>query len=243
MKNLLLMILIVAISLQAKAQNGGQYHENNAARITLISKGKVKVENLDNLCTSKKEIKGGATFDLGPLKDTIIETSETYFRLRTVSGCIKFDKGWLELITTNINLPVTFGKIDATIESGQLTINWKTLSEKNCAFFIPQISNDGNNFESLPVVKSKAIEGNSTFEIDYTASTRYSVMILFAPFFLLGFINRKMFLSVIAIALIVVACSKKDEVNIERKNVFVRVIQVDIDGNQNYSSIIKAVRQ
>ncbi len=56
-------------------------------------------------------------------------------------------------VTVEVSLPIVFGGINFTCLGDETTINWQTLSEKNCDYFEIEISKDGVTFESIGKVK------------------------------------------------------------------------------------------
>ncbi|RYG21109.1 MAG: hypothetical protein EOO07_03465 [Chitinophagaceae bacterium] len=152
-------------------------------------------------------------------------------------------------------LPVGFGNLSAKIQSGNLNVNWNTVSEKNNDRFIVQGSNDGKTWMDLGTVATKASGGNSTTAIDYSFSTPWSGTVM-AGFGLLGLLLlpavRSRFLKVVMLVLVmaaVVSCAKeKDGFNelegsgTSQRPLYVRVAQIDKDGATTYSDAVTAKR-
>ncbi len=157
----------------------------------------------------------------------------------------------ITLTSTAAVLPVTFGAIDATLENNQLAINWNTLKETNNSHFEIEASVDGSNFSKIGEIKTKAMEGNSSEELNYEFSTNISGIALAAGLGLLllggaGILNsRKKYLFVVlaaaGMAFSIAGCNKEDNTVIGNDGkLFVRIAQVDKDGTKMYSKIVKA---
>jgi hypothetical protein len=148
-----------------------------------------------------------------------------------------------------ILLPVTFADLQATRNNGNLNIAWTTLTETNNSHFDIEISKDGNKFEKIATVNSKAVNGISNLPLNYQVSislnqiTGFAIPAVFA-LLAMGFKNRwrKVFVSFFLVAVLITACSKKESqsINTSKENIFVRIAQVDIDGTKSFSKIVKA---
>lgn len=153
---------------------------------------------------------------------------------------------WFSL---NQPLPVDFGTITAKMTQGRLLVNWSTLREVNNDRFEVEASANGVNFHSIGMMPSRSVDGNSdtglyyTFEIGAEKLTAVLGMsfALFAFVSMVGFRNRKWML----VALILIgglwACSKSENIGDSKSSdVFVRIKQVDKDGEFKYSKTVKA---
>ena len=158
------------------------------------------------------------------------------------------DFNWLD----NVTLPVVFGTISAAISGTTLQVHWQTLSEKNNDYFEIQVSEDGKNFKTIGTVKSKAANHNSDIPITYqfaTTGNRYTFIglgvIAFLGALLFGRRNKWIFgVLLLTLTIASVACTRNDQTIISnKKDVFVRIIQVDIDGTTTASKVIKATIQ
>lgn len=153
-------------------------------------------------------------------------------------------------------LPVIFGSLSAKIIDGQLIVNWSTIAEKNTRSFFIETSVDGILFTKTGEVTSKASDGISSQPLFYQFTKNNiglaSLLSLsLASLLLLPlYSNRKnwgvKFVALLTIVSVVFAasCSKK-EASISEKNgkLFVRIVQIDKDGNQQMSKIIEATQQ
>lgn len=155
--------------------------------------------------------------------------------------------------TSNQVLPVTFGEANAVINSGTLTVNWQTLAEKNNDYFEVQASADGQQFKTIGTVQSKAPGGVSDQAITYRFSVTHEVgyaavalsFVAFGLLLLMFARKNKWVLKGSLVLIIVVAaisCNKSsDTVSSDNGELFVRILQVDKDGQKTYSKIFKAV--
>ncbi|GAB3425984.1 hypothetical protein [Niabella aquatica] len=152
------------------------------------------------------------------------------------------------------SLPVTFGAISSKIVNNTLVVQWSTLSETNNHHFNIEVSDDGRNFTKIGEVKSTAVNGNSTRELSYDFSYMLPAKAIaggLALALLAGgsimYYKRNRYrivtrLFVILISATLFSCSKSDaaiEISNDQK-IFVRIVQVDIDGQTSASQAIKA---
>jgi surface protein len=150
-------------------------------------------------------------------------------------------------------LPVTFGNISAIIKNEQLQISFSTLSETNVDRFEIEVSKDGNNFVKIGEVKTKAENGNSTAELNYSFSKEVAGVSGLLGFSLLvlaiGFANRKKrSLLPIAYGLLFIAffaaCKKTENPvqNSKEERIFIRIKQMDINGDFQYSKVVQVIK-
>ena len=157
-------------------------------------------------------------------------------------------------ITDDASLPITFGAINATIKGGSLLVSFTSETETNNDHFEIEGSADGKNFAVIGRVKSVAENGNSSTPLQYefSHSINGGTMALGMGLLALGgigiFANRKrriLFALVTAAGLSVfyMGCKKADNGAIENGKFFIRIAQVDLDGNKSYSDIITVVQE
>lgn len=157
------------------------------------------------------------------------------------------------LITADqTSMPVTYDKVNATISRGTIRVNWTTLGETNNSHFDIMASTDGAHFKKIGRVNTKALNGNSGSQINYDFSTPLGTTGLLAmSFALLGLFvfeknrNLAIILLILAMSSIVVSCTKSESalpVDTD-KRIFVKVVQVDIDGTSASSSVVQAVHE
>ncbi|WP_026904943.1 hypothetical protein [Pedobacter glucosidilyticus] len=137
-------------------------------------------------------------------------------------------------------LPVSLLSFTSERNLETVTIKWSTISEANNSHFIVQASEDGVIWHDLGQVASSAINANSNELINYSFSIpindifKESIALLF--FLGLSFRKNLKFSLIILGIFLLAACNDEDE--IAKKNVFVRLVQVDYDGQQSISSVI-----
>lgn len=195
--------------------------------------------------------KGRIVFRVNPnvYVDSVVMTHIIRGNRNDINAAVSIgDFKWLETTT----LPVVFGTISAAISGTTLQVHWQTLSEKNNDYFEIQVSEDGKNFKTIGTVKSKAANHNSDIPITYqfaTTGNRYTFIglgvIAFLGALLFGRRNKWIFgVLLLTLTIASVACTRNDQTIISnKKDVFVRIIQVDIDGTTTASKVIKATIQ
>lgn len=154
-----------------------------------------------------------------------------------------------------IALPVHFGVVNAFIDPDEtLTISWQTLSETENSHFEAEVSNNGESFEPVAVVISKAPGGNSATNLNYTVSIGKKQLTNFLGLGLLTLLvlpaacfkrHRRILIALMTLCCISwLGCSKENaEVNTTGKRLFVRITQVDKDGNKSFSKVVTAFRE
>lgn len=152
------------------------------------------------------------------------------------------------------NLPVTWGNISAKTINNHLVVNFITESEVNNDHFELHASNDGINFTKTAELKSKAPNGNSSAPTEYEVTIPLSgkIALGFSVLALLGFgfiPNKKarILSSIVAVISMftMYSCNKNAseiQVNGATSYKFIRVIQVDKDGNKTESKVIKITK-
>lgn len=152
-------------------------------------------------------------------------------------------------------LPVAFGNLSAIIKDNQLHINWQTLTERNNSHFEIQVSSNGRDFETIGTAKSKATNGNADTPLEYQYTVNDSQSYAFinwsivAVAILLLVFRKKNRLTVGLSVMLVLAgagfaCNKnQDTVPSIEKDLFVRIVQVDSDGQRSISEIVKTIKK
>lgn len=146
-------------------------------------------------------------------------------------------------------LPVNFGTITAKIINGELVVNWSTLKESNNNHFEIEASVDGVNFTKIGSVDSKASGGNSESTLDYQfqKAADSNILLFSLGIFVLGVAGlgatrrfRLLFslLLLLGTSGFVVGCKKADPQSLENGKLFIRIIQVDKDGNKTQSKTV-----
>lgn len=153
-------------------------------------------------------------------------------------------------------LPVDFGEISAIFKGGQLVVNWSTLMETNADHFVIEASKDGKKFVEIGRVATLSKDGNSSTRLDYNfsldANAAGGLLALSVFAFSLGFRLRKgkqrNYVFLVSVSLILAsvfaACNKDERASVsDGDKLFVRIKQVDKNGESKYSNIIKVVQK
>ncbi|MFV0604750.1 MAG: DUF6923 family protein [Niabella sp.] len=162
-------------------------------------------------------------------------------------------------IPFNSPLPIMFGPIDAGITGNVLNISWSTLFEKNNNYFRILLSTDGKKFTEIGVVDTKNTGGNSNTLTTYSfntllpASTTTSwllgvIILIIVPSVLMR--KKKYSLWLIAamlinVSLLFVSCKNnldQEFLTKQDKKLFIKIVQVDIDGTETGSRIISVIK-
>jgi hypothetical protein len=149
-------------------------------------------------------------------------------------------------------LPVELAYFNAFKKDNVIELDWRTDMESNNACFIVQKSENGSGFYDIASINSKAKNGNSDIQLNYsyqinTENTQADmhlilpVMILLVFVTLLSKLNRvfkSLFLGVTCLLLF--SCNKSvttpGQSPTSSKTAF-RLKQIDLDGNIHYSGI------
>ena len=157
---------------------------------------------------------------------------------------------------SNTFLPIVFGKIDAIYSDGELIVNWTTLNENNVDHFDIEISKDGNNFNKIGTISSKATDGNSAQTIEYNFKSQrvqfsfvWGIGIIMLLSFLLVYRRRKATVASRVVVILLVgilimfspSCTKPmDQLAGKSGKIFIRIVEVDKSGIISYSKVIQA---
>ncbi|MGN7786460.1 DUF6923 family protein [Niabella sp. 22666] len=207
-------------------------------------------------------ITGKGTFTLNPATGVVTFTPVAGFTGEAIiEYTIKDNQGNISnhatiKVMVDATLPVTLGSLEARVVNGKLIVNWSTLSEWSNAYFDIEISKDGGHFVKIGTVNSLAANGNSSsalhynFKADLAAATGLLGISLFTVVFgclLFNKPNQWVCSLMIAAGLIFIgltSCSKQDAaMNDKGQKVFVRLKQVDKDGNYKYVKVVEAIQQ
>lgn len=147
-------------------------------------------------------------------------------------------------------LPVEFSGINATYKNGQLSVNWQSLTETGMKEFVIEGTTDGENWKPIATIASKAPGGNSNQALDYqyigniagSVFAGLGFALLFMPFFKSRIARVIVIIVMIGVA---IGCSKNagvgDGNNIE--NLWIRIVQHDLDGGSTVSKSVKVINQ
>ncbi|WP_114790776.1 BspA family leucine-rich repeat surface protein [Niabella yanshanensis] len=155
----------------------------------------------------------------------------------------------------DMSLPVIFGEVNASLKNGMLQVNWATLTEKNNGHFDIEASADGAEFTKIGEVLPKFPDGNSSVPLQYEFSKKMSSIILSACIGILALSSigasfsrhkkaRFSILLLAGIGLSIISCTKSSlpQEN-KNSNFYIRIKQVDIDGNFKNSAVVKVVKE
>lgn len=147
-------------------------------------------------------------------------------------------------------LPVSFNGLSATITDQQLWVKWQTQSEANNSHFIVQASVNGSSWSDLGRLESKANGGNSNAALSYNFNGTLQGLAI-AGFGMLGLLlllpksrNRTLGILTVAALVIAISCAKESgrsavATGLKKGQViYVRIQQVDRDGNSTYSEAV-----
>ncbi|MGJ7033363.1 choice-of-anchor Q domain-containing protein [Niabella hirudinis] len=145
-------------------------------------------------------------------------------------------------------LPVTFGAFSAVVKDGQLLVSWTTETETNNDHFLVQLSTDGWSWKTVQMVQSKAAYGNSDRALEYDSTVPLTALSLGAGLLLLSVMaGRRQYNLAMALGVLCVlsySCSKRDVFkNMDNGKLFVRIVQVDKNGTERISKVIRAVQE
>ena len=148
-------------------------------------------------------------------------------------------------------LSVQFGTFGAVIKEGNLLVNWTTETETNNDHFLIQASDDGVNFKTIQTIQSKAVAGKSSETLEYSISVYVSTItaagLLLLAFGMAGASRRKikygLCMAILGVVLFF-SCNKTELQNaMDDGKLFVRIVQVDKDGTETISKIIKVDKE
>lgn len=168
--------------------------------------------------------------------------------------------GWDDIATPGSScydmvLPVTFDNISAILKNGNLQVSWTTLTETGNSHFEIEASADGKSFATIGRVLTKARAGNSSVPLNYDFRESVNGTALMACMGILllgaagfGVSHRKKYLfimlAVAGLGLSILGCNKNGlSAGDEGSALYVRIKQVDENGDFKYSKVVKAIRK
>ncbi len=144
-------------------------------------------------------------------------------------------------------LPVSFGTVEASLSNERLLVKWHTLSEINNDRFEVQVSTDGQRFNTIKTVATKASGGNSNIRVNYEFSQQWnavaaSMVAGFCFLFLLMPMRKKRIAACLGLLAICCTswygCGKKGTIVDIDNRLYVRIAQVDKDGHSTVSKVV-----
>ena len=159
------------------------------------------------------------------------------------------------IVTVISYLPVVFGTIQAIQQGNMLNIIWITKMENNNDHFDIEASKDGLSFTKIATLASKAPNGSSDNQIEYSFSTPYDqisgllgvslIAILSVSFFPKRRKTIWAFLLIAFSTISYISCKKSDttvSINGNAK-MYVRIVQVDKDNKAAYSKVMPVIKE
>lgn len=148
----------------------GHHGGYNPAHLPYDDAWIVKLDSLGNFQWQK--CLGGSSHDAASY---IQETEDHGYIVRCYSesndGDVIANHGeaniWIVKLGRDALLPITLVNFSGKVQGKQNRLYWTTATEQNNTGFEVQRSSDGYNFRGISFVKSKAANGNSTFEHSY----------------------------------------------------------------------------
>lgn len=182
MKHLILAVIITALcTLSGNAQNGGQYNQNNAVRLTFmgIINGDfyMKVTNRLIVPSSFKFDNTGAvsTFSLGALKDTLINMG------KSINGVVKvknqnplpfIDNGWVELCLTVTPLRFVSSTARFLPTTDEILVEFTVADVSNIDRIVVEVSIDGGKtYRQLGLVWPDPLQANKSYSVKISAAS------------------------------------------------------------------------
>lgn len=179
MKRLIFTLSILMISLFSFAQNGGQSEQNNAVRLTFMGliNGNfyVKVTNrlfvtsgfkFDNTATT-------STFNLGPLKDTLIKMGKSINGIVKVKNTNPFpgvDNGWVEICLVVSPLKFISSRATYLEDTDELKVEFTVADVSNISRIDLEVSIDGKTYYPLGLTFPEPLKENKTYSIKISAN-------------------------------------------------------------------------
>jgi hypothetical protein len=149
-------------------------------------------------------------------------------------------------------LPIELAYFNAYKKDNGIELDWRTDMESNNACFIVQKSENGSGFYDIARIDSKAKNGDSNIQLNYSYQINTGnaqadmhmilpVMVLLVLISLISKLNKVFKSLLLGIAcLLLFSCNKSvitpSQVPVSSKTAF-RLKQIDLDGNINYSAI------
>ncbi len=157
---ILILALLIGISINGMAQNGGQYPENNSVKLEYIGGSKVVVTNKQS-CTSvirlnDSQTEGDITIAGNSSFIYILPinlTTNIRVKAKNTTNCGSTDFGWVELYLSS--LPLKFIGFDLVNDYGPLvTVKFKVAEVVNVHHFNILVSTDGITWVKKDSVKT-----------------------------------------------------------------------------------------
>lgn len=173
MKKFLLICTIILVSFSLFAQNGGQYAENNVAKVEQIG-NTFKITNKQN-CTANYRVEYGTSLDsnvsIAPNAAIILSPAiiAAKFKVKALDACISQpDMGWIEL-TALTTLPVKFVSVKSRqLDDGSIQVDFQIAELTNVSHFNIKLSVDGRSWKTVAVVFPDNVQPNRIYSAKIT---------------------------------------------------------------------------
>jgi hypothetical protein len=157
---ILILALLIGISINGMAQNGGQYPENNSVKLEYIGGGKVKVTNKQAVTSiirlNDSQTEGDLSIPANSFALYILPTNlvtNIHIKAKCTTNAGNTDFGWVELYLSS--LPLKFIGFDLINDYGPLvSVKFKVAEVINVHHFNILVSTDGITWVKKDSVKT-----------------------------------------------------------------------------------------
>lgn len=180
MKHLILAVITALCTLNASAQNGGQYNQNNAVRLTFmgIINGNFHMKVTNRLIVTSNfryDYNGNdVQFPLGALKDTLINMGKSINGVIKVKNLNPFpfvDNGWVELCLTVTPLQFVSSTAKFIEATDEIRIDFTVADVSNISRINVEVSVDGGHtYLTVGLVWPEALKANKAYSITIPAA-------------------------------------------------------------------------
>lgn len=180
MKHLILAVITALCTLSSNAQNGGQYNQNNAVRLTFmgIINGDFHMKVTNRLIVQSNfryDYNGNdVQFPLGALKDTLINMGKSINGVIKVKNLNPFpfvDNGWVELCLTVTPLQFVSSTAKFIEVTDEIKIDFTVADVSNISRINIEVSVDGGRtYLTVGLVFPEALKANKSYSISIPAA-------------------------------------------------------------------------
>lgn len=170
MKNLIIALLL-SIAFNGMAQNGGQFPENNTAKLEYIGGGKVKITNKQPFPCSFRVNDGKTEAEITITANSFYlyqlpanATSNIHFKTKCLTNNGITDLGWIELVLAC--LPLKFVSFDTKrISDTEFWVNFEVAEMSNVNHFNIKASSDGKVFKVITILFPDDLQPNRKYSV------------------------------------------------------------------------------
>ncbi len=166
----------------------------------------------------------------------------------TLNGTMQPGIAALGIGSVNAALPVVFDDVLARVKSGNLLVQFTSISETNNEYFSILASRNGVDFKEIGRVDSAAEHGNSSTPLEYSFMININNTLVTGSLFFITLLlpaigrrKKKVLIAAAIFSISFLACRKSKDVldssGVEK--LFIRIVQIDKDGTKAYSKIVK----